>query len=369
MSRHLDSPAARGLAISAVLRTAWRDVPDPATTLSAEEVSTAAANLLGTGCGALAWWRLQKSPLEKASSLTHFHEAFRLHSLQAAVHAKNIELIIERFNRAGLTPMVFKGWTLARLYARPGLRPFGDVDILVDVNEEARARAVVGGLPAEVRGLVDLDMRVLNRFLPDRSFAELAEHSSLESLGTARFRVLAAEDHLRLICLHQLDHGGWRPLWLCDVAAFVESLPSGFRWEQVLAGNSHLSDAVVALVGLAEELLGANLPLATPRASVPQWFRKAVLRAWAGGFQAPPDSLLELHKIGFRRATAAVRARWPDPVTSTLHLRAPLRGIPRPLLQLAECGRRAVLFAPRLWRSAGSNSSSPATTAGGGAPS
>ncbi len=270
--------------------------------------------------------------------------------LQAAVHANSLEHVITHFNAVGLEPLVFKGWSLARLYARPGLRPYGDVDVLVDVSEEPAARALLATLSAESRAFVDLDMRVLRRFLPDRQFPELRERSSAEMVGSARFRVLAPEDHLRLVCLHQLDHGGWRPLWLCDVAAFLESLPEGFRWELCLAGNPHLSDAVVALISLAAELLDARLPPGTPLMSVPGWFRRATLRAWAGGLQAPPDSLLELHRLGWRRAAAAVRARWPDPLTSTLHLRAPLRGVPRPVLQVAEAARRGAHFLRRVWR-------------------
>jgi hypothetical protein len=338
-----------GLAISRALRTAWRQVPVPDSTLG-PSVSAAAATLLGTGCGALAWWRIRESSLANEGFAAPLREAYRLHTLQAAVHERNIEHVLQHFNAAGLSPLVFKGWTMARLYAKPGLRPYGDIDVLVDAADETHAREVIRGLPSQLAALVDLDMRVLRRFLPDRSFANLVEHSSVETVGTASFRMLAAEDHLRLICLHQLDHGGWRPLWLCDVAAFVESLPERFHWERVLAGHLHLSEAVVALVGLAEELLGARLPSGTPRASVPPWFRKAILKAWAGGLQAPPESLLGLHKMGVKRATAAIRARWPDPLTATLHLRAPFRGIPRPILQVAECARRALRFAAGGWR-------------------
>jgi hypothetical protein len=348
-----------GAAIASVLRGSWREVPEPPANLD-QTLPTVAGTLLETGCGALGWWRVRGSALASEPGAVPLREAFRLHALQAAVHAKNLELAIGHFNGAGLTPIVFKGWAMARLYARPGLRPYGDVDLLVDTAYEGRARTLLANLPAELRGFVDLDMRVLNRFLPDRRFAELAERSSTETVGSACFRVLAAEDHLRLVCLHQLDHGGWRPLWLCDVAALVESLPKGFSWELCLTGNPRLSEAVVALVSLAEELLGAQLPPGTPRTPVPKWFRKAMLRAWAGGFQAPPDSLLELHHLGWRRATAAVRARWPDPVTSTLHLRAPLRGLPRLVLQVAECARRAVVFLRRWWSEGRSHSLSAA---------
>jgi hypothetical protein len=306
-----------------------------------------ADKILDTGGGALAWWRLRGSALETADGADRLRQAFRLHSIQAARHEKNLEHVLVHFNAAGLSPILFKGWALARLYAQPGLRPYGDVDLLVDAPDEARARSVIAGLPRELQEIVDLDMRVLHRFLPDRTFGELAPRATTETIGAAHFRLLAPEDHLRLVCLHQLDHGGWRPLWLCDVAAFVEALPDAFSWDLCLAGNARLSDAVVSLVALAEELLGARVPPETPRVTAPGWFREAMLRGWAGGFQAPPDSLSNLGELGFGRAMAALRARWPDPITSTLHLRAPLRGIPRPLLQVAECARRAILFVRR----------------------
>ena len=358
MKRRAHASPPLGSVISTVLRTSWREAPEPPANLD-QILSTAVETLLETGCGALGWWRLRGSSLESHPSAVPLREAFRLHTLQAAVHTRNLEHVLGHFNALGLTPIVFKGWAIARLYARPGLRPYGDVDVLVDDVDEPRARAAIAGLHSELRGFVDLDPRVLSRFLPDRSFAELERRSSVETIGTASFRMLGAEDHLRLVCLHQLDHGGWRPLWLCDVAAFVESLPRSFDWGVALAGNSRLSDAVVALIALAEELLGARLPAGTPRGAVPSWFRKAILRAWANGFQAPPDSLLRLHRLGFGRAAAAVRARWPDPVTATLHLRAPFRGIPRPLLQIAECARRTLLFGRRTWKLAFSSSPSP----------
>ena len=339
-----------GLAIAAVLRTSWRAEPEaPASSLQ-ERLPRVADILLDTGGGALGWWRIRDSPLGSSVAAERLHEAFRLHTLQAALHTKNLEHVLLHLNETGLVPIVFKGWTMARLYAKPALRPYGDVDILVAESDVDRARTLIARLSPELQEFVDLDMRVLRRFLPDRSYAELIARATTESLGAARLLTLAPEDHLRLICLHQLDHGGWRPLWLCDVAAFVESLPRSFRWDLCLAGNARLSDAVLALVGLAEELLGARIPADTPRGAVPHWFREAVLHGWAGGHQAPPDPLLGLHRLGWRRALQAVRARWPDPITSTLHLRAPFRGVPRVLLQFGELIRRGAVFIRKTWR-------------------
>jgi hypothetical protein len=346
------NPSAKDLAhlLAQGIRTAWRETPDPVTEDVGQGLQALAPRLLDGGCGGLGWWAVRKTVWAEQPSAVPLRQAFRLHSLEAARHQLSLEQVLKQFNQAGLEPIAFKGWTLARLYAHPGLRPFGDIDLLVGPGEEAVARHAIAGLPSALRPLVDLDMRVLDRFMPDRSFAELASRSSVENVGEARCRVLAPEDHLRLICLHQLDHGGWRPLWLCDVAAFVERLPRTFEWDLCLRGNPHLSDSVVALLSLAEELLGALLPTGTPRKLVPAWFRNAVLRGWARGYQAPPDSLYGLRRLGWSRALVAIKARWPDPITSTLHLRAPLGRIPRSVLQLVEALRRGFLFARRTWR-------------------
>jgi hypothetical protein len=338
----LSSPRETGEDIGRLLRTSWREIPEvPVGLATAAKINSL---LLDTGCGALAWWRLRGAPLETIGSVEPLRQAFRVHALEAARRKRDLEIALCAFNAAGLEPILFKGWTVTQFYAHPALRPFGDFDILVDESETAAAQRVIAALPQSIGSSVDLDVRVLSRFLPDRSFIELASRTSRANVGAGRFRLLAAEDHLRLICLHQLDHGAWRPLWLCDVAAFVERLPQSFHWDLCLKGNPNLSDGVVALVALAKDLLSARLPLGTPNRQAPPWFRNAVLRGWAGGHRNPPDSLRALNRLGWKRAVAAIGARWPDPITATLHLRAPFRGVPRQFLQVVELGRRAILF-------------------------
>jgi hypothetical protein len=53
---------------------------------------------------------------------------------------------------------------------------------------------------------------------------------------------------------------------------------------------------------------------------VPAWFRNAVAAAWERGFRRSPESL---EGIAVRRLAPALRARWPDPLSATLHLGAP----------------------------------------------
>lgn len=368
MSRARMAPLRTGETIAAVLFTAWRSEPTALPEAVARQLSDVAPKLLDTGCGALGWWRLRGSGPFADEDAAGLRQAYRLHALEAVRHEQTIQHVLSHFNQAGLFPIVFKGWTLTGFYARPCLRPYGDIDILVAPGDEAAARSVLAGLAPELRQQVDLDMRVLGRFLPDRSFEALWARATRKAVGEAHYTALSPEDHLRLVCLHQLDHGGWRPLWLTDVAAFVEGLPSDFDWSRCLEGNARLSDGVVALLALAEELLGARLPDGAPRRPAPAWFREAVLRGWANGFRAPPASLYALRQLGWRRGSAALRARWPDPISATLHLRAPFRGIPRLMLQLAECGRRAALFLHRTWRDGVPPSPSAGTESAQGVP-
>jgi len=93
---------------------------------------------------------------------------------------------------------------------------------------------------------------------------ELHSRARQVSVSGHAFRVFAPEDHLRLLCLHFLKHGGWRPLWLCDVAALVEAEASALDWAYFATGDERRVDAAARVLTLAEELLGAQLD-AVPR--------------------------------------------------------------------------------------------------------
>jgi hypothetical protein len=340
-------------AIGATLRESWRAPVSPFMPVPDLPTPGWVARLIEGGVAGLAWWRIRGTPLASDPGVADLHAAFRHHAVHAARQERDLEHVLVHFNEAGLEPIVFKGWALSRLYPHRALRPFGDFDLLVRHADADRARSVLRSLPSSLQERADVDTALtLRRYLPDRTEAELWAHSRTEQLGQARFRVLAAEDHLRLVALHQLHHGGYRPLWLCDLAVLVESLPGDFDWGRCLAGDRSLSEGVGAALGLAAELLGARLPPGAPVVAPPAWLREAVWRGWVRGYDTMPPPLYELHTLGFRGALRAMRARWPDPVSATVHLRAPFRRIPRVLVQSAEVLRRAFDFVRRdvRWR-------------------
>ncbi len=271
-------------------------------------------------------------------------ETERFQSLELLRRERWLVSLFSAFDAHGIRAATFKGWAIARLYGRPGLRPVGDVDLLVRPEDLTHARSVLPRLQGESE--VDLQAD-LARYLPDRSVEALLEASEEVPVPGGHIRVLGPADHLRLVCLHQLHHGCWRPLWLCDVAVLVEALPADFSWSACLAGSEHLSEGVLSCVQLASEWLGARPSVAPPASTVPVWFERAVRRAWARGYRPSPE---RLEGISWSRLPSALRARWPDPLSSTLHLDAPFRGVPRLPLQLLELLRRGSRHALRRLR-------------------
>src|SRR5262249_5230360 len=158
----------------------------------------------------------------------------------------------------GIEPLLFKGWAIARLYPEPGLRASGDIDLCVRPEEYAAALAALRDVP-EAAGRLDIHRGFSPRhlgfsLLNDRTLDALYEREEWVSLGDTRVRILSPEEHLRFLCLHLLGHGGWRALWLCDVAVALESRPSTFDWDRCLSGDRRRSDWVACTLGLAHRL-------------------------------------------------------------------------------------------------------------------
>src|SRR5262249_56305882 len=128
------------------------------------------------------------------------------------VEERRVAGAVARLQAAGVEPLLAKGWAIARLYPRPGLRPYGDLDLYVRPSDYATARTALdaaGTIAVDLhRGLADLD---------DRDHEVVLGRAAVEHAAGVPVRVLAAEDHLRLLCRHFLRHGGSPPVWLCDV--------------------------------------------------------------------------------------------------------------------------------------------------------
>lgn len=339
----------QGRRLAAVLSSSWRAAPAPVA-FDPDGWDATAARLLETGCGPMGWWRVRGSHLEHHRASSDLRNAFRVQSLHALSKERFASELLERCRHAGIDPILAKGWVIARLYPTPGLRPYGDIDLFVRPDEYAaaeRALADLEGRPPAV------DLHAGFPDLADRSFKEVFARSRVLFVGGVRARVPGLEDQLRHLCLHFMRHGAWRPMWLVDIAAALESVDETFDWDYCLRGARQRTRAVVCTVGLAHVLLGARLDhAALPDAGdrLPRWLVPAVLRQWGQRYERFNDRSFATVLRDPGDIVAALRRRWPNAVESTMSVRAPFNDLPRLPLQLADCARRLASFAVRLPR-------------------
>lgn len=340
-----DAPEAIGRVIGRSLAGAWR--PDRAPCdLLADELDHVAPLLHQTGAGALAWWGLQGTPLEATKTGEGLHQAYRLHTLQAELHALRLAEVWRRLETAGIEALLIKGWAVARLYPEAGLRPYSDLDVVVRPGQAQAARAALTRPPA-IEAQVDLHDGPSR--VDARDFDDLSARAQDIFLGTERVRTLSAEDHLRLLAIHALRHGVFRPIWLVDLAVCVEGRRPWFDWDRCLGPVARQAEWVAAAISLSERLLGARVD-GTPAAGrgdcLPGWLVVAVLRNWAratGTSHLPPvfEALWE-HRRRPRAAWAEARRRWDRPIEATLEVGGPFNRLPRWPFQVAAVSSRVL---------------------------
>jgi len=309
--------------------------------------------LYGSGAAALGWFRVRESELSTTSSAKVLQQAYRLQSLQSAIHEEKIQKIFRLFRAAGVEPILIKGWAAASLYPERGLRPYGDIDLVVRPKHYENAQDIV--MSPEARDCwVDLHANVSE--LADRSLEGIFDRSQTVNLGDQSISVLSAEDHLALLAVHLLKHGAWRPLWLCDIGAALESLPSNFDWALCLGRDRRRAGWITCAIGLAHYLLGARLEtlaIADRAARLPDWLVPAVLRQWQEPYatnQPPTKHPIPIsdqlrHPGGLWQG---LRDRWPDPILATVSVHGRFNGLPRFPYQVANCVVRFGQFVMRL---------------------
>lgn len=338
----------RGELVAAALAGAWRRDPPPPQ-LSAEELGLVAPLLDRSGAGALAWWKARRSQLADAYAARGLIQSYRLQTLRAAVREGELASLFALLESAGVDALLVKGWAAGRAYPEQGLRPAGDIDLCVRPAQYRRAREILAGDEGR-RFWVDLHEGV--RELGDGPVEELYERSRVLRVGASRVRVLSDEDHLRLLCFHTLRHGAWRPLWLCDVAAAVETRGDAFDWARVLGASRRRANWVLSALGLAGRLLAAKAegtPAEDAAARVPRWLVESVVARWARPFAAEQGTLRHSAPMRsyLRRPRGLwkdLRNRWPGPVEATIAAGGKFDALPRWPFQLAHSFKRAADF-------------------------
>jgi len=335
----MEFTSSHGQLVASALAGAWRPQP-PTCALTASELEEITPILLKSGTAGIVWRRLQERHREGGVS-DQLHSAYKLQALEAAVHEHNVKEVFRRLHAANVDALLVKGWAVARLYPEPGLRHYGDIDLCVRARDYERALSLTG----EMKIWVDLH----NGFshLDGSSDEEIFERSVLMRAGNVQVRVPATEDHLRILCLHLLRHGAWKPLWLVDVALIVETRTQNFDWRRFLGRNPKKANWLTSVLGLAHRLLGANLattPVEEKAKRLPSWLVQAVLRRWGRWFNSDYRDLafmsLWKHRQDTGRFLEDLYFRF-DPVRATVETGGAFNALPRLPFQLAALLRRA----------------------------
>lgn len=348
-------------AVAELLAGAWSHEPAPLG-IHFPALASIVALLVDCGAGPLAWQRIARSPhLNGSPEAATLQQAFRHAALEELRKAEMLRQIARILNSAGVEPLIFKGWAIARHYAAPHLRPFGDFDLcsppgahartLQVLNEaavapldNAHAGYALGQVSIDLGkwpGYAQVDLHAdLEKFLmPDLD--AIHGRSRRVELDGAVVRIPAEEDHLRLIAIHFLRHGGWRPLWLTDVAALLESVPDRFDWDLCMRSDKRVSRWIACVIALSHRLLGARVDHVPARYRVerpPDWFVGAVLREW--GTERFSMRPLKWAMRKPRLIPAELKARWPNPIVATIEAAGEFNGAPRLPFQLRSLGRQ-----------------------------
>ena len=329
--------------MAALLAGSWRTAPPPLE-LSEADLADSLGSLWVGGAGGLAWFRLRQTALRNSAAARQLRQIYRDQIVHTVAYERWLEQLFERMHLAGVQPILVKGWAAARLYLETGLRSCGDIDMCVAPDCLASAKTLLAD-----ESLFDVDLHEGVPDLPDRSWTQLQGRSRPVSLGSAEIRILGAEDALRHLCLHCWRHHGSRPIWLCDIAAALESLPAAFDWEYFQSGAPLLSKWAMGFIGLAVRLLGAHLdePIRTlATEEVSWWLADTILWRWGAGFSPAALSHFIRNPAQFPRA---VLHRWLNPIRAAYRAR---RGPTTPLawVQLASLLVRPFQVAARVRR-------------------
>jgi Uncharacterised nucleotidyltransferase len=212
-------------------------------------------------------------------------ELQRIQTLLALQLTAELFRLLAHFANAGIQVLITKGPALAvRCYGDPGMRQYGDLDLVVREADIRRATQAMLDLAYEPRiPLTAIDAKktpgeyafrkpgtdLLVEFHTERTFRyhprplqikKLFERSAFVTIDGREVPVLSLEDELVLICVHGAKHFWERLMWIADVAALISRQP--LDWDRALAVANEVGAQRMLHLGLrlAADLLDAELP-------------------------------------------------------------------------------------------------------------
>ena len=238
--------------------------------------------VLGLTAARLASHHENSIPPESRESLRAWRRSHTLFTMNLT--AEMIRLF-DSFGAAAIEALVIKGPVLsARCYGDPGLRHYGDLDLIVrgqDILRSSELMIALGyqaavpltairakKIPGEyvfrhsaTKLLVEFHTEGTFRYHPrPLPVEELFKRQTRVNIDAHEIPALSPEDELVLICIHGAKHFWEQLSYIADVAAFVSN--QRLDWAGVQSAASEVSAQRMLYVGLrlAADILGAPLP-------------------------------------------------------------------------------------------------------------
>jgi hypothetical protein len=217
--------------------------------------------------------------------LRELRERYRAQTLFTLLLTAEMFRLFDRFTASGVEVLVTKGPVLsARCYGDPGLRQYGDLDLIVRDKDILRSTELMMSLGYEPRVPLTAiqakkipgeyvfrqsSAKLLVEFHTELTFRYHPRPLPVEKLFKRQVRVkidahdvraLSPEDELILISIHGAKHFWEQLSYIADVGAFVSN--QRLDWARVRSSAEEVGGERMLNVGLrlAADVLGAPLP-------------------------------------------------------------------------------------------------------------
>lgn len=211
-------------------------------------------------------------------------------AMRGLLQAGALTRVLDLLRTAGIVPLALKGTTLAAsIYRDVGVRPSGDVDLLLRSEDLMSARTLlidVGFRPdppmSDAEASVYLGDGFAYSFIDDEDGVEIEVHPSLAhrafkyapdmegvweravpvSIGGRDVLTLSPEDLMLFLCVHGAKHEWDQLIWVCDVAEALRAFPD-LDWPTLHRRAAETGSLRMLQLGLylAHVIAGVALPL------------------------------------------------------------------------------------------------------------
>ncbi len=221
------------------------------------------------------------------------------------------------FRSAGIEPILIKGWAVGRLYPAHKPRFAADIDLAISSADLEKAENLIKTASFEN---IAVDLHRELRHLDTVAWQKLFSRSQTINLDGTSIRILADEDHLRVLAVHWLSDGGMNRDRLWDIHYTVTSQAKTFDWDRCFAEISPTRQkwirTVVALAAKYTQLDVAAVPFDTSENNIPRWIIKTLEKEWRSEV---PISSLHLSFNDPKRLLQQLAKRFPpNAIQSTI---------------------------------------------------